>query len=83
MPIEVKPLGRGVRGVVGRTEDVRVVVVRVGMEVEGWIPEGSTVGLIVQEAEREDVGLETWRCVHGMGTCRGVDDRLVEIGSRQ
>lgn len=47
MPVEVKPLGRGVRGVVGRAEDVGVVVIGIGVEVEGWIPEGTTVGLIV------------------------------------
>ena len=53
-----------------------MVVVSVGVEVEGWIPEGTAVGLIVQEAEREDVRLKTWGGVHGVGACRRVDDRL-------
>ena len=78
MPVKVEPLGRGMRGVVGRAEGVRVVVVRIGVEVEGWIPQGTAVGLIVQKPEGEDVGLKTWGGVHSMGACRGVDDRLIE-----
>ena len=46
------------------------------MGVEEGVPEGATVGLIVEETKGEDVGVEPGGGVHGMGTGCRVDDWL-------
>ena len=46
------------------------------MGVEDGVPEGSAVGGVVQDAEREDVAVLAGGGVHGMGAGGRVDDGL-------
>lgn len=46
------------------------------MGVEEGVPEGAAVGLVVEQAPREDVGVDSWGGVHGVGSHCGVDDGL-------
>ena len=74
--LEMEPFRRG-GGVGGRgAEDVVVVVVGVGVCVQQGVPEGAAVGLVVEEAPGEDVGVDAGGGVHGVRAHGRVDDRL-------
>lgn len=49
-------------------------VVSEGVRVLGRVPEGSAVGLVVEQAPGEDVGVHAGGAVHGVGACGTVDD---------
>ena len=53
------------------------MVVGVGLHVQDWIPEWTTIGHVVQETEWQNVGVHTWRSVHGVGTGGRVRDRSI------
>lgn len=72
----VEPFCRG--GGVGGwgAEGVVYVVVGVCVCVQERVPEGTAVGLVVEEAPWEDVGVDARCGVHGVGSHGGVDDGL-------
>ena len=52
------------------------------MEVLSWVPERAPRGGVVEEAEREDVGLGAGGGVHSVGADGGVDDGAFFSGER-
>lgn len=60
----------------GAAQTVPRVVVRVGLQVEGGVPEGPVVGRVVEEAPGEDVFVEARGGVGCVGALCGVDDGL-------
>lgn len=70
--VEVEPFYRGFRVEGRRGEGIGAVVVVVGEGVEGRVPEGAAVGLVVEETEGEDVGVAAGRGVHCVGADCGV-----------
>lgn len=55
------------------------MVVGVGVGVQQRVPEGAAVGLVVEEAPGEDVGVDAGGGVQGMCADGGVDDGLVAV----
>lgn len=76
---EVEPWDGSVGGPVGSVQGVCDVVVGVCEGIESGVPEGAAVGFVVEDPEREDVRLGSWRCVHCVCADCGVNDRLCYI----
>ena len=77
--LEVKPSRWGRRGGRGSAQVILAKVIRVRVGVQEGIPQRPTIGLIVEETPGQDVGVNAWGGIHGMGARSGVDDRLQVI----
>lgn len=74
--VKVKPFSGSVWCLRRWQEERGGEVVGIHSGVEGWIPEGASVGVVGEEAEGDDVFLFAGGGVHGVGTGGGVDDGL-------
>lgn len=83
MPGEIEPLYWSVRCIGRCAESVVEVVVGVHVGVQGGIPEGSAVCFVVQDAEREDVGVGAGGGVVGVGAYCRVYDGLKAVSNAQ